>query len=163
MIEPEIIVFDTNPSLIRVLEASLRLPFISFAVGTGPDVVKSKNLDALWLTPMQAERYGAMPPFPLYAAQILVTPEVEVRKGFSRLVMTGVAISMDDPRDPQWQLRIVVSALARAIKQGAETRTFLVRRVGMLPEDLFLHKLSVSEASPIIEEAYRACYPATRS
>jgi len=163
MIEPEIIVFDTNPSVIRVLEASLRLPFMSFAVGTGPEVVKSKHLDAMWLTPMQAERYGAMPPFPLHAAQILVTPEVELRKGFARLVITGVAISRDDPRDPQWQLRLVVRALAKAIKEGAETRTFSVRRVGMLPESLFLHKLSVNEALPIIETAYHEYYPAAHS
>jgi hypothetical protein len=160
MIGPEIIVFDTNSSVIAALESSFRLPFISFAVGTGPEVVKSNGLDAMWLTPMQAERYGAMPPFPLYAAEILVTPETEVQKGFARLVITGVAISTDDPRDPRWQLRLVVRSLAKAIKEASDTRSFAVHRVGMLPEDLFLHKLSVGEAFPIIEAAYREYYPA---
>lgn len=156
----EIVVFDTDGSRIERLRLAIRLPFLSFAFGNGPAVAKANRLDAMWLTPMQAERYGASPPFPLHRAQLLPTPLKEIEKGFPPFVVVGVAISPDDPTDPSWQLNLVVKAMAREIRDRQNDETRRIRRIGMLPDHLLLNKLREDEASAIIDRAYHEVYPA---
>ena len=153
MISPEIVVFDTDMAGLQAWQSSLRLPFMTFALGTGPQVTASRDLDAMWLTPMQAERFGAMPPFPLHVALVLATPASDVQKGFPPFIVTGVAVANDDPKDPQWQLRLVMTSLLRAIRDAC-ARGQTIRRVGMLPEHLFMDRLSAEEVGAIVKAAY---------
>ena len=163
MVKPEIVIFDTDAAVIAALQGELNLPFVRTAVGNGIQVTRSAQLDGMWLTPMQAERYGASPPFPLHEAQILVTPHGEVEKGFPEVVIVGVALSADDPTDPQWQLRLVISAMLKAISDADRLGTFHVERVGMLPEHLMLNRLPLRVAAAIIDKAYRQQYPLSES
>ncbi len=155
----EMVVFDTDEGRIERLRSGIRLPFLSFAIGNGPMVAKAERLDAMWLTPMQAERYGASPPFPLHRAQLMPTPMKEIEKGLPPFAVVGVAISPDDPTDPSWQLSLVVKAMALVIRDTQNDETRPISRVGMLPEHLLLNKLRADEASTIIERAYHEVYP----
>src|ERR1700759_4993898 len=93
MIDLEIVIFDTNAAWLQALRSSFRVPFVSFEIGTGPEVTRSRALDAMWLTPMPAARFGATPPFPLHLAQVIATPPSDVQDGFPRFIVTGVAIA----------------------------------------------------------------------
>jgi hypothetical protein len=137
----------------------MNLPFVRTFVGNGIEVTQSAQLDAMWLTPIQAERYGASPPFPLHEAQLFATPQMEVEKGFPKVVIVGVAISSDDPTDPRWQLRLIVSAMLNAIEIAERRGNFHVQRVGMLPEHLLLNNLTIPIAAAIIADAYRHRVP----
>ena len=72
----ELMLFGADSELLQSLERlSGDLPFISYAPGSGPQVVAKFGLDALWATPMiGAELFGAGPSFPLHEARVFETP-----------------------------------------------------------------------------------------
>ena len=79
----ELMLFGADSELLQSLERlSGDLPFISYAPGSGPQVVAKFGLDALWATPMiGAELFGAGPSFPLHEARVFETPVAQLRRG----------------------------------------------------------------------------------
>lgn len=153
---PQLILFSTDASLLEKLKPhGSVLPYIAFEVGNGPEVTARARLDALWATLMAGvELFGAVPPFPLHDARVLPTPPSQLKRGMPRYGVVGVAVSKDEGKVPELNLRLVLSALLRAIKEFNSQGRDRITRIGILPDDLELKRLEPSTAFKIIREVY---------
>ncbi len=154
--KPQLILYSTDSALLDKLKPfSAELPYVSYAAGNGPQVTASASLDALWATLMTGvELFGAVPPFPLHEANVLKTPPSQLRRGMPRHGVVGVAVSKDDPKTPDYNLRLVLSALLKAVDDFNSRNTDQIARVGILPDDLELKRLDAPTAFKIIREVY---------
>jgi hypothetical protein len=152
----ELTIYDTNAHFLRTLqECSKDLPYIHFEVGYGPDVVVKASLDALWATPIAgAELFGASPPFPLHKAKIYETPAAQLMRGMPKYGVVGVATEEADPKTPEFNLRLVLSALLDAVEEFNSRHTEKLSRVGFLPDDLELKRISPKDAFRIVQEVF---------
>jgi len=154
----ELVLFGTDSSFLENLkELSTELPYISYEVGYGPQVVARAGLDAMWATPMAGiELFGAAPPFPLHEARVLQTPPAQLQRGMPKYGVVGVATSANDPKTPEYNLRLVLSALLRTVSAFNSQHSDQIRRVGILPDDLELKHLDPVKAFEIIREVYES-------
>jgi|SRR5277367_5532075 len=152
----QIVLFGSDFALLESLKPfSAGLPYISYEVGYGPQVTARTHLDAMWATPMMGvEIFGANPPFPLHEAQVLTTPDIQIKQGMPRYGVVGVAVAQDEVRTPEDDLRLVMSALLDAIKRFNSRNADQIVKIGILPEDLALGKLEPGKAFQIIQEVY---------
>src|ERR1700678_3796720 len=73
---------------------------------------------------MALEMLGANPPFPLYQAFVPQAPTALLLKGLPRYAVVGVAVSQDDPREPESMVRLIVSARLNAVNDfNAQNKT----------------------------------------
>jgi hypothetical protein len=154
--KPELVLFSTDAKFLEKLRPfSVELPYIRYEVGHGPQVTARAHLDALWATLMAgAELFGAAPPFPLYEARVLETPPMQLQRGMPPHGIVGVAVSEHDPKTPEYRLRLIVSALLKAVRDFNSRNPDRIRRVGILPDDLHLRNLNPEVAFRIIREIY---------
>jgi hypothetical protein len=154
--KPQLILYGSDAALLERLKPhSSELPYISYEAGYGPQVTTKARLDAFWVTLMGAvELFGATPPFPLHQARVLRTPAVQLDKGFPRYGVVGVAVSQNDPKTPEYNLRLVMSALLKAVKDFNSQGQDRILRIGILPDDLELKKLDPKAAFEIVNEVY---------
>jgi hypothetical protein len=152
----QLVLFSSDSALLEKLSAfSKGLPYIGFEVGQGPQVAANAHLDAFWATLMVGvELFGAVPPFPLHEAKVLRTPQSHVQRGLPKYGVVGVAVSPDDPKTPEFNLRLVLSSLFKAIKEFNARNPAQILRVGILPDDLELRKLDPAIAFRIVNEVY---------
>ena len=153
---PQLVLFSPDAALLEMLRPfSAELPYIRYEAGHGPQVTAKAGLDALWATLMAGvELFGAVPPFPLYEARVLETPPAQLQRGMPLHGIVGVAISKDDPKTPEYSLRLVLSALLKAVKDFNSRNPNQISRIGILPDDLQLKKLEPGAAFKIIREVY---------
>ena len=159
----QLVLFGTDTGLLEDLKrCSGGLPYIMYEQGYGPQVVVKADLDALWATPMiGAELFGAIPPFPLHEARVLKTPPAQLQRGMPRYGVVGVATTDDDPKTPEYNLRLVLSALLKAVYDFNAKQSDQILRIGILPEDLDLKRIDHSKAIEIIRQVYEdSCTPA---
>jgi hypothetical protein len=156
--KPQLILYGSDASVLDMLKPySAELPYLSYEVGYGPEVTDKAHLDAFWVTLAGGvELFGASPPFPLHAARVLRTPAVQLDKGFPRYGIVGVAVSENDPKSPDYNLRLVMSALLTAVKDFNARGQDQILREGILPDDLELKKLKPEAAFKIVREVYEA-------
>jgi hypothetical protein len=154
--KPQLILFGTDSRLLEELKlSSAKMPYISYEVGHGPQVTERADIDAFWATPMVGtELFGANPPFPLHEAQVYKTPAAQLQRGFPRYGIVGVAISPNDPQTPEWNLRLVLTTLLKAVEAFNSKNKDQITRVGILPEDLSLKTLDPAIAFQLIRELY---------
>jgi hypothetical protein len=152
----KLIIFSPDGKLIERLRAQgERLPFVSFAVGDGPTVAKTRRLDALKISQMDAvERYGFNPPHPLLEAQVLKAPSALLQRGLPRYAVSGVALPDDYQRNISSEMELVISATLKAIAKFNATSQDQILRIGMLPESLSLDKLPAAEVFGALERIY---------
>jgi hypothetical protein len=156
--KPHLILYGSDTSLLERLKPySSELPYISYEAGYGPQVTAKAHLDAFWVTLMgAAELFDVGPPFPLHQARVVRTPAVRLDKGFPRYGIVGVAVSQNDPSTPEYNLRLVMSALLKAVKDFNSQGQDQILRIGILPDDLELKKLAPKAAFEIVREVYEA-------
>jgi hypothetical protein len=155
-VKPQLVIFDTDAELIeRLRSQSANQAYISYAVGNGPMVTKSANLDALKVSLMDAlDRFGLNPPYPVGEARVLKTPLVELRRGLPRYAISGVALPPNYNRDVRLELDLVISATLKAIKEFNARGEDQILRVGILPESLGLGKLPPAEVFETLDRIY---------
>lgn len=154
----EIVLYGTDTSLLEKLsQFSEDMDYILYQPGYGVEVVRQAKLDALWATLMVGiELFGAVPPFPFHEARVLETPVAQLQRGMPRYGIVGVATSQDDPKTPEFNLRLVFSALLDAVTIFNAKHLQPIRRVGILPEDLALKHLDPNVAFNVIREIYHS-------
>jgi hypothetical protein len=150
----EIIAFDTNPEVVRALRESIGLPYFSTVLGNGIDATRAANLDALWMTWMQAERFGATPLLEPHKASVFPTREEDTQRGFPPFIVAGVMLGPSDARDPAYQLELVVRSMLQAVEDFYVTTGTRILRIGTIPENLLLTELSPEQATLIIAAAF---------
>ena len=151
---PRIVVFDPDFTLIDQLRSHLHVPCVTFAQGNGPAITKTHELDAMWVTPMQAEQLGFKPPFPLYRAQICDMPQAQILIGLPRAIVIGVAISPADPANHEWQLELIVSAMLTEVKASWNDGR-RIEKLGITASHLLLDQVPPERAAGIIDRTYR--------
>lgn len=154
--KPQLVLFSTDTALLEKLKPfSIGLPYISYEVGNGPQVTRKARLDALWATLMAGvELFGAKPPFPVHEASVLRTPAAQLNRGIPRYGVVGVALSKDEGNIPEQNVRLVISALLKAVQGFNSQGRDQITRVGVLPDDLEFKKLDPSLVFKIIRETY---------
>lgn len=156
-VKPQLVLFSSDIAALEKLKPySEGMNYISYEVGYGPEVAGKAKLDAFWVSLMGGiELFAAAPPFPLHEARVLPTPITQVEKGFPRYGIVGVATSPTDSKSPEYNLRLITSALLKAIGEFNHSHSQdQIARVGILPDDLALNKMDASAAFKIIREVY---------
>lgn len=154
--KPDLILFSSNAALLDSLRPFTEgMPYLKCEVGSGPQVTATAHLDALWATLMVgAELFGAVPPFPLHEARVHPTPVAQLKRGLPKYGVVGVALLPEEGQNPESNLRLVLSALLKAVHGFNSQGSDQISRVGILPDDLELKKLDPQTGFKIIREIY---------
>jgi hypothetical protein len=109
------------------------------------------ELDALYLSVMGAERWGAYPV--VHKAQVLKVTDKDRAEGWPPYVIAGVAMKSDDPRDPKFELGLIVSCAVEAAKQFNLEGSGWIDTIGFGGDWIGLKKMSPEEAAEIIRRS----------
>lgn len=152
----KLVVYGSNTALLsRFKESVSELPYLDAESGFGPEVTRKASLDAMWATPAAgAELFGASPPFAPHQARVFQSPAPTLARGLPRYGVVGVMTSPNDPKTPEFQLQLIVSALLRAIEDFNAGTSDKIRSVGILAQDLLLNKMEMPGAIDIIRRAF---------
>ena|ERR1700759_709657 len=139
-----LIVFSADPANVsRLKSAGGQLTRVSFAQGNGVHVTQRERLDALLLTPFEAEHFGVSPPSTLGVAKVERTNNEVRAKGLPMFIVTGVLMQHARPRDWRHELHEFLRAgVAAAIEHNAHNDRRIVN-IGVLAEDLQVERLDV--------------------
>jgi hypothetical protein len=123
-----------------------------FHLSKEPEVLYVPGLDAVYLSPPYAERWGATPTF--YRAEILKTGPEERAGGMLPYVVSGVMMRLDDDRGPLSQVQLLVESVLEAVVTFNEQNPDAIRSVGFLGRNVASDPVQADDATRIIKEAY---------
>lgn|GEM_PF-7126946 len=120
---------------------------------------KRKDIDAIFLSLPAAERWGAVPI--IHQAQVLKTKVEDRTKGWPPYAVSGVAMARQDPRDPIFELQLILDSVFKAVELF-NTNSEQIQAIGFWAEDLGLrnHRIEWTEAGRIIRSFYEDWYSA---
>ena len=151
----ELVIFDPDLGVIESLRRSLILPFLTVIQANGKQATSEASLDALWLTWMQAERFGITPMLGIHRAAISPTTASFIGKGFPYFVIAGVSLAKDESPYSIESLIVTIKAVAEAIAEdNARSRERIIQRVGTIRENLLLDRLTPAIVRIVLEEAW---------
>jgi hypothetical protein len=104
-----ILIAEVGEQLDELKDLLSNLPGIGFLVT--PNALYTQpppGLDAIFLPLPAAERWN--PDFRSRRAQILLSSPIDIKKGFPPLVVTGVNLTSEDPKDVLSQTRILLQS-----------------------------------------------------
>lgn len=112
------------------------------------------GLDAIWLTPPYAEKWGSMPL--LHQAQILTTSAEEQRSGIPRFIVAGVSTTAEEAKNPLRQLELTLRTILEKIEDfnggGAEP----IRNLGVWSS--YLRNLDATDVAKLVRKVHE-CGP----
>ena len=85
---------------------------------------------------------------------MLQTPEAQLKRGMPRYGIVGVAVSKDENKVPEQNVRLILSALLKVVRNFNSQEKDQIVRVGILPDDLEFKKLDPDTVFKIIREVY---------
>ena len=107
------------------------------------------GLDAIWLTPPYAEKWGSKP-F-LHKAQLLTTSPEEQRSGIPRYIVAGVSTTAEEAKNPLWQLQLTLRAILEEIEQfNNKGNAEPIRTLGLW--SYYLRNLDPAEVASLIKK-----------
>ena len=129
-----LLIFGTDENLISPLQVLVKdCRNLSAFLGDGPASTRGCNLDALWVTPLQAERFGVSPRIDTRTCTISKNTPQMLAKGLPRYV-----VSCGTTPTAGW-LEQAVATLQESVSQfNAEHASDLIKTIGTLPENLGL-------------------------
>ena len=120
------------------------------------ELFKVEGLDAVYSTVMGAERWGALP-IP-HKAQILKVGSEDRINGFPPYVIVGSLFNIEDPQDPEFQLRAIVSSVLTAVESFNDQHDDAIAKICFWSDDLCLPGMNAKDAGKIIKEGYEQHY-----
>lgn len=117
-----------------------------------PDLMRLVEVDAILLTIMAAERWGARPI--THEAQVFATTTQDQDAGWPAFVIAGVAARESDPRNPEFELHLIITAVLEAVRSFNAMAEKPLRSVAFGPEWIGIRKLTPQHAAAIIRAAY---------
>lgn len=118
-----------------------------------PELMRLPDVDAIYLSVMAAERWGARPI--TREAQVLQTTPADQELGLPPFVIAGVALAAEDPRgDPEFDLSVIISAVLSAVRRFNQAVPHTIQNVAFGPEWTGIRKLAPYRAAEIILAAY---------
>jgi hypothetical protein len=101
---------------------------------------------------MQAERFGAAPPFPFERSFVFETPAADVEEGLPRYIVAGLETLLSEPRDWPRELRLLLSKSFQAIREFNKNGDKTIDHVGILADNLMVDRLGPEAALQILNE-----------
>ena len=151
--KPNLIFGDPDAARVELLRQGFAShPEITACAVKSAELTRATGADAIFLTIMAAERWGAKPI--THQAQVLRTNQEDQFMGWPAFVIAGVAAKPGDPRDPEFELRMIVLAVLRAATSFNAASEQPVRHVAFGPEWIGIKKLAPLKAAEIICSAY---------
>lgn len=155
---PKLIISHENQNTITHLQKGLAGCEEITAIKLKPnELLKLEALDAVYLTVMGAERWGALP-IP-HKAQVLRTAPADAEKGYPPYVIAGSVFTAEDSLDPRFQLRVIVDAVLNAVRSFNLAESDPIWKVGFWAEDLCITLMSPEAAGELIKSVYEEHYP----
>jgi hypothetical protein len=154
--KPEYIFAELNKQRVAAMQtAFLKQPSLRAVCCRSGDLKDCEQLDALYVSLMAAERLGIFPQtIPVRKAEILQTRDDYRSKGWPPYIITGVAMSKDDPRDPQSELRLIIRVVTETVILFNLEHDNAIKRVGFTPEWIGLKHLDGIIAGETIVNSY---------
>ena len=112
---------------------------------------KLPELDAIFLSIMAAEAWGAVPL--VHRAQVLTNRENRLA-GWPIHIVAGVGMSQEDRREPVFELRLIIRAVLEAIKEFNQKSEEVIKTVGFSPEWTGINRIDPIKAGRIIRQVY---------
>ncbi len=130
-----LLIDESNLRLNHLREALQELPAIGFMeVPVAVYMMPPSGLDAVFMTLPAAEKWG--PDFRSRKAQILRTSQGDQENGFPPLVVTGVNLTPNDPRDPFSQVRILLESALAEVREYNKRVDGRIENLGFWVVDL---------------------------
>ena len=123
-----------------------------FHLSKEPQALHVPGLDAVYLSPPYAERWGARPTF--YRAEILKTGPEDRAGGMVPYIVSGVMMTLDDHREPLSQVQLLVESVLEAVVSFNEQNPGAIRSVGFLGRNVATDPVQADDAARIIKQAY---------
>lgn len=150
----ELVIFGANVSGMQRMVETYTYPIRVLVVeGTAPEVTRKCHLDALVLTLMQAERFGARPPFPEGESFVLRTSPYDRERGLPPFMVAGVALHLRSPRDLREEVSIFLTEAFRAITRFNHQHLTKIRRMGVLADNLRVSELEGDALMNILRQS----------
>jgi hypothetical protein len=108
------------------------------------------ELDAIWLTPPYAEKWGSKPL--LHQAQILTTGTEEQESGIPRFIVAGVSTTADEAKDPLRQLQLTLRTILETIEHFNMGSTRPIRNLGVW--SFYFRNLDPTEVANLVKEVH---------
>lgn len=145
-------IFDSDKTTLEPIKQLLGdSKQVNVFVGNGPSATANCNLDALWVTAMQGERFGL--PLNLAPGQCVIRQNRSdmLAKGLPRQI-----ISCGTNLDPDW-LKDAVRAVTQAILDFNRERpdTEAIRRVGTIPENLAMTPANAASVVAVLKAEWK--------
>jgi hypothetical protein len=110
----------------------------------------SDFIDALYLSPPFAERWGAKPG--IHKAEVLVATKADQRVGFPRFIISGATMTPEEAT--KWpvikQITTFLGEVELAVKAHNATTGFPIERLGFRTQNLGVEELSAEEIVGVI-------------
>lgn len=119
------------------------------------------ELDAIFLPLPAAERWGSRP-MP-HKAQILHTQPANGTPSADMppYVITGGAMTSDDPQDPVFELRLIMTTALEAVKVFNTEHPDTIKVIGFLADNLCTDRLAPEHVGEIIRSVYEKMLSST--
>jgi len=147
-------IFDNDGIRLASLEAAFadfrQASFFKFE--KLPEVLHARGLDAVYLSPPYAERWGARPIFE--RAEILRTSPADRAGGMVPFVLSGILFKPDDVREPSSRLRLFMDSALEAAASFNRENPGAIRSVGFLGQNIAFDPLRPEEVASIVRRAY---------
>ena len=149
MMSIQLILYDTDEARVRTLEAALHGgPDVAVFFGNGPAATSECELDALWLTAVQGERFGLPIPAPGACVIGRNIPSM-LAKGLPPFVIA----SYDVP-GPEWQ-RDALRVLLKAVMSFNGEHGNPIQRIGTIPENLGITAETLASVVDVLKHEWR--------
>jgi hypothetical protein len=154
-----VIAVDNSHNLRRMRQGLAGCPEITVLELPADKLATRADLDAIFLPLPAAERWGSRPL--LHTAHILSAkrPEGLPSADMPPYVITGVAMAPDDPREPAFELQLIVTSVLEAVQAFNATHPGAVQVIGFWAGNLCVDQLGPERVGKIL----RAVYKKTRS
>ena len=129
-------VFESDATVIADLRAAFRgtTAVVVEYVSPRPHFEPPAGIDVLYMPLMAAERFGSKPL--VHESMVLPTTAEAQRQGLPPYVVTGTCLSPDEPRGPIPEMRILLTAVAAALRAFNQHEAVKLERVGFWADDL---------------------------
>ena len=155
---PNLVISDESQERVRLLQEGLAGCEEVTVLKQRPDeIIRQEGLDAVYLSVMGAERWGALP-IP-HKVQVLQTTSRDAEKGYPPYVIAGGLFEMEDSREPSFQLRVIMNAALDAVETFNAKNNGVIRKIGFWTEWLGIQNMNPMEAGEIIKSVYQEHYP----
>lgn len=151
--KPRLTFSDPDAERVALLQEGFRghAKLTALAVSSN-ELMRLQGVDAIFLTILAAERWGARPIS--HKAQVFRATSVDRDLGWPGYIVAGVAANVDDPRDPGFELRMIILAVLEAVTQYNEAWGDPIQNVGFGPEWTGIRNLPPPQAASVIRDAY---------